>query len=1273
MSAIVTVTFAFILSAILWGTLAADSLNCTDCIVINNETGIDKPSCLRRKSYIACKTFNYTLSNAILDNTEILLEGDLWLNHTVILSQVEGLTVQGIGSTAPTIHCPPLTTHSSTGYGLVLRSFSNLKVSHVIIEGCGTIPDDITLKQGVTQYRSAVYIINSTNINFTGVTFQGNMGKGLSMYDVSGYMMIANSTFSDNTASNEELFGGGGLSIHCAQGHTHCIGSVYIIKGCMFNNNTATKDDIKARLSMLQLRELSGSYGDSAGQGGGIRIGLKGNSENNSITIEKCSFHDNVATFGGGIDVVLQNNSDGNNITVSGCDFVSNTALEGGAMNLEYTSGASAAYSVKVQDTSFDSNCAGRGGGAVSFSSSYFGTNIINKLEFIHCCWTNNSALIGAAVSFRPYTKSFLFHGRAPTPLLQNCSFTNNHVIKSEYSEIDGIRQYVLETGALHIDSMEVKFNESAFFAGTTGSAIFATLSKISVLNNTEVYFINNRAAYGGAIALLDFSVLEVYPGSQVTFDSNIATELGGAVYTTSSYYEFSSSHKCFISHYPYELPENWTAILTFSNNTANYGHAIYADSLLTCKENWELSNYPQNIEPNIIATSPASINFSLPSEISPGEKIDIKLVSLDELEQPTRTAYQVFMDIVNGTANTNPYISDDDYLEISGQPGTVFNIKIQTLSTRRVSFSRSARLGNCPIGFTLVKGVCVCSSVTVDKQLIGIEQCNVSYFRALLLVGSWIGCSGADGDVATGYCPLKYCNFNDRQNFLVPKTCEELVLENMCFEHRRGQLCGECEEGYSVYYHSDIYLCGKCSYGALGMLIYLAAELFPLTVLFSVIMLMKLKMTSGPMQSLLFFAQAITLINGICSFSTRSQTSYQFIKYHTFIVGFLKLDFFVLNELSFCLWGGATTLDNLAMRYFTTFFALLLIIAYILALKHNAVVMKIICCKKLKIFTSIIRASKNAAVHGISTFLILSYTQYTVTSFRILSRLPLYGEGGKTIGHVVHLQGNVDYFGRDHLPYAIPAVFVLLIFSIPPPFLLISYPLLWKIKAKFRPNADAENDTTVWPIRKILPLIDSFQGVFRDNRRMFAGLLFVWRVILTAIFAFSRNIIEFYVLTECALLSFLVIHAVARPYKRRIYNVIDTVMFANLATIIALYWYNASNPMDIVTGIILLLMYLPLAILIIVAVLWSLQKCNITPKQLRLPAAEEDGPNTAEGHMLSMTHKATFKQKHTCTDDDLFNRAAESNNTTSSVLTCNEVGFELQSYKTTITTVKSI
>ena len=72
----------------------------------------------------------------------------------------------------------------------------------------------------------------------------------------------------------------------------------------------------------------------------------------------------------------------------------------------------------------------------------------------------------------------------------------------------------------------------------------------------------------------------------------------------------------------------------------------------------------------------------------------------------------------------------------------------------------------------------------------------------------------------------------------------------------------------------------------------------------------------------------------------------------------------------------------------------------------------------------------------------------------------------------------------------------------------------------------------------------------------MFAGLLFLWRMILTAIFAFSTNVTEFFVLTEIALLSFLFLHAVSRPYKRQLYNTIDVLMLTDMAIINALTWY---------------------------------------------------------------------------------------------------------------------
>ena len=80
-------------------------------------------------------------------------------------------------------------------------------------------------------------------------------------------------------------------------------------------------------------------------------------------------------------------------------------------------------------------------------------------------------------------------------------------------------------------------------------------------------------------------------------------------------------------------------------------------------------------------------------------------------------------------------------------------------------------------------------------------------------------------------------------------------------------------------------------NYGAVGLLIYIIAELIPLILLFTVIMVMKLKMTSGLMQSLLLFAQTITLINRVPSVLSLSQTSQIFVRIHTFLFGFLSLD----------------------------------------------------------------------------------------------------------------------------------------------------------------------------------------------------------------------------------------------------------------------------------------------------------------------------------------------------------------------------------------------
>ena len=50
------------------------------------------------------------------------------------------------------------------------------------------------------------------------------------------------------------------------------------------------------------------------------------------------------------------------------------------------------------------------------------------------------------------------------------------------------------------------------------------------------IHFKNNTAINGGAMALHGSSTLELYSGTEIVFEANHASELGGALYATSAH-----------------------------------------------------------------------------------------------------------------------------------------------------------------------------------------------------------------------------------------------------------------------------------------------------------------------------------------------------------------------------------------------------------------------------------------------------------------------------------------------------------------------------------------------------------------------------------------------------------------------------------------------------------------------------------------------------------------------------------------------------------------
>ena len=91
----------------------------------------------------------------------------------------------------------------------------------------------------------------------------------------------------------------------------------------------------------------------------------------------------------------------------------------------------------------------------------------------------------------------------------------------------------------------------------------------------------------------------------------------------------------------------------------------------------------------------------------------------------------------------------------------------------------------------------------------------------------------------------------------------------------------------------------------------------------------------------------------------------------------------------------------------------------------------------------------KISVVHGISTLLVICYAQWVKVSLDLIFPLYVhvrYDSGYEEQQMRVWFNGNLQYFSKSHLPYGLPAVFILLTVRLLPPILLLSYPLLSKV-----------------------------------------------------------------------------------------------------------------------------------------------------------------------------------------------------------------------------------
>ena len=1014
----------------------------------------------------------------------------------------------------------------------------------------------------------------------------------------------------------EDRYAGGGGVLVIAQNDTgnH---TEFTFRDCQFLSNRQTAEHDQTFLTTFGLT-FPGS-----GQGGGLEIRLKENAAHNNITISNCTFSNNSAFMGAGLAVTVRWESHHNFITVLNSTFEENGCQEGQRSG----SGGGALFGYKfnrngkaqannnnisIIDVIFRENCAEGGGGGTAFYSSYSEYRKLNNIIiFSNCSWIANKARVGAAIDISPQIADRLSGGLQPRLKFKDCKFINNMIT----FETQGIHQTV-GIGTFFSSLLNIQFRSSVKFVNNSGTA-FIIVNGIADFHSCDVEFTNNTGVQGGAIALFGTSSMTTGQAKKyrMRFTQNKASDSGGAIYSSLvDEHDITMSKNCFIRYSPFTSVSKWNTHFIFEGNSAeNYGHSIYSTSLLPCRASCS-RNYTTDSPANIftscahgtftyldhtmenqIATDVARfiIEETLPFYLIPGEEKTLNVTLVDDMNQIINTAVRASIESKdNGTLKV-----DDAFSCVSGNSVTLLGdseargkLRIQTVSSRKNSILVNVTLTQCPPGFRLEENECKCDA----HAYVGFMRCSKDQFQAYLTQGFWAGYV-RKSKLATTLCPLGFCSYIKSRSILLPRNVSELD-KLMCGPNRTGILCGNCTSGRTVYYNSPFYSCRVAELCKYGWLFYLLSELVPVTILFIIVLIFNISFTSGGINGFILFSQLLDTLLLDASGAIEISSKIHSISwgYHVFY-GLFSLNFFNIEPLSFCLWNGATVLDVLAFKYVTIAYSLVLIVSVIMFMRH--------CAPKLLGKHYKISALRNSVIHGLSAFVMVCYAQCVKVSLHILYRIVLQGKNGEQIYPTrVWLSGEIEYFSRQHMPYAIVAILFLMTVGIVPPVLLILYPFINKIMAFCRVD---ESYPVVFlskkiPINKLKPFLDSFQGCFKDDLRFFAGLYFLYRWIGLVAYVVAVNTGSFYAIVEAVLVVILLVHAILRPYESQWHNTIDTLLLSNLVLINGFtsfnYHYSIVNAeevrdkttLTINASIQLVLIYLPI-LLYLLSFIWAI------------------------------------------------------------------------------------
>ena len=436
-----------------------------------------------------------------------------------------------------------------------------------------------------------------------------------------------------------------------------------------------------------------------------------------------------------------------------------------------------------------------------------------------------------------------------------------------------------------------------------------------------------------------------------------------------------------------------------------------------------------------------------------------------------------------------------------------------------------------CPTGFVKIDKRCQCDPVLVQY---GITYCNINDQTILRPANSWISATTHNNSYTyhiSLHCPFHYClPHSSHHNFSTPNS--------QCQFNRSGLLCGHCQQGLSTVFSSTH--CQHCSNIYLLLIIPIGIAGIVLVLLLFVL---NLTVTDGAINGFILYVNIVS-INTPVFFTELNQ----FTPTYTFI-SLANLDLGIQT----CFYNGMDDYAKMRLQLAFPFYLIFIATLIIITSRYSITIQRLTARRALPVLATLFLLSYTKILRIVSSVLFFYST---------ITHLP-----NKHTTLVWSVDANVPLFG---VRFTILFIVCLILFLILVPFNVIL--LFTRTLSRFR------------FINKFKPLLDAYQGPYKNRFYYWTGLQLFIRAVLFGISSFDRKIN----ITISIIVFGIMIgtHGTVRPFKIKYKNYQELILFLNLQGLYVISLYDESatdiTGIDIIINIIISMAAIHLSFIII-------------------------------------------------------------------------------------------